>query len=228
MPQEGPRNPNDITATDVPSESQPDDLAHVRVVLLSDDEPPTAALVEKRLRHVRQLYALSFILRVPVQGDVDVIPVAALLFKTNDDSDIEELVPFKLQIRSAGTGSFWVELFVQMLPHVPSAADLQQWTDWLKNAHAALVQAAAIVSLIFSWVKRHLDKKAVADIKQADEAKNPVSDIMKRIAESKDVSEDDKEQIRSAVVHNIEGILGPRSKEFLQDLPPSSQTRRDT
>jgi len=221
-----PQKEHPSNATVAPSRSQPDDPAEVRVVLLSDEEIPTAALVGRRLWHVRQLYALSFLLRVPVLRNIDVIPVAALLFRTDEDSDLEELVPFKLQIRSAGTGTFWVDIFLQMVPHLPSGADLKQWADWLKNAQSAIVAVASLCSVLITYGKKlSLTGKKPADVKQKTNASNDAfNDIMKRIAELKDVSEDDKEQIRSAFAHNLEGILGSRWRELLQGLPPVSRT----
>ncbi len=221
-----PQKERPTKTTDAPSGSQKDDLAEVRVVLISDEEIATAALVEKRLWHVRQLYALSFCLRVPVLRDIDIIPVAALLFTANDDSDLEELVPFKLQIRSAGTGTFWVDLFIQMLAHLPSGADLKQWADWLKNAQSAIVAAASLCSVLITYAKKlHPQGKESVDVKQeTNPANDTFNDMMKRIADLKDVSEDDKEQIRRAFAHNLEGVLGPKWRELLQGVPPGSKT----
>jgi hypothetical protein len=227
MPREdGPNSPKDITITDKPSKEQPEDLAPVRVFLLSDDETPTVALIEKRLRHVRQLYALLFFLRVPVIKDRDAIAVAALLLSTNENNDLEELVPLNLQIRAAGTGSFWVDLFLQVQSAVHHLPDMKTTADYLKNARDALTSVAAILALL--GVKWPPSGKEPSDKQKIDAANHAFSDTMKRKDELKDVSEEDKQQIRSAVVHNIEGILGPRSKEFLQGLPPGSKTPRDT
>jgi hypothetical protein len=227
MPQEeGPNNPNDTTLADESAKEQPADLKDVRVVLIGDDEIPTVALIEKRLWHVRQLYALSFILRVPVLKDIELLPMAALLLSTSPDSDLEELVPFKLQIRSAGTGTFWVDLFIQMLAHLPSGAVLKEWAVWLQNAQSAIVAAVSFCSVLITYIKKvRPHEKEPVDIKQKTNAANDTfDDMMKRLAELKDVPEDDKEQIRNAIAHNLEGILGPKWRELLQDVPPSSKT----
>jgi hypothetical protein len=216
-------SPDDIAITDAPSQSQPDNFADVRVMLLSDDETPTVALVEERLRHVRQLYALSLLLRVPVFGDIDIIPIAALILTDNPGGDVEELLPapLRLQIRAAGTGTFWVDLFLQtqsILHHLP---DIKTTAEWLKNAREALTSVAAIASLL--GVRLHLGGKEPADKQKTDAANDAYSDTIRRTNELKDVSAEDKKQIGSAVNYYAKTILGPRAK-LLQGLPPSSQT----
>jgi hypothetical protein len=217
---------DDITITD----AQQDNFADVRVMLLSDDETPTVALVEERLWHVRQLYALSLLLRIPVLGDVDIIPIAALMLQGDRDGDIdpggdvEELLPapLRLQIRAAGTGTFWVDLFLQtqsILHHLP---DIKTTAEWLKNAREALTSVAAIASLL--GVRLHLGGKEPADKQKTDAANDALSDTIRRRNELKDVSAQDKEQIGSAVNYYAKTILGPRAK-LLQGLPPSSQTQ---
>ena len=222
-------SPDEIAITDAPSQAQPDNFPDVRVMLLSDDETPTVALVEERLRHVRQLYALSLILRIPVFGDVDIIPIAALMLTGDRDGDInpggdvEDLLPaaLRLQIRAAGTGSFWVELFLQtqsILHHLP---DMKTTAEWLKNAREALTSVAAIASLL--GVRLHLGGKEPADKQKTDAANDALSDTIRRKNELKDVSADDKKQIGSAVNYYAKTILGPRAK-LLQGLPPHPPT----
>src|SRR5690242_20580520 len=147
MPQKEGRDAKTTSVPKSPKEP-PSALGVIRVVLLADGETPTAALIEKRLRNVRQLYALAFILRVPEIIGVELIPVAALLLSTDEDADLDDLVPIIPQIRAAGIGSFWVDFFLQIPSQLPTAGDLHQWTEWLKNAHAALAEIALICSVL--------------------------------------------------------------------------------
>lgn len=208
-----PQKERPSKTTDAPSRSQPEKLPDVRVVLIGDDEIPTAALVEERLRHLRQLYAVEFLLRVPVINDIDMLPMIALILSATKDVDLEDLVPVNIQIRSAGTGSpFWVDLFVQMLAHLPTGADLKQWADYLKNAQSALVAGAGLCTWLVTHVRLGRQKTAPNDA---------VIDTWNRIKDSKKLSEEQKEEIRDGMVREMEGILGPESKGRLSEyLPP--------
>ena len=64
---------------------------------------------------------------------MELIPVAALLLSTDEDADLDGLVPIVLQVRAAGSGSFWVEFFLHLPSQLPAVADLHQWTEWLKT-----------------------------------------------------------------------------------------------
>jgi hypothetical protein len=194
MPEEKARG-NTKTAPKPPQE-RPSDLGSVRVTLLADGETPTAALIEKRLRNVRQLFALSFMLRVPEVTGVELIPIAALLLSTNEDADLDGLVPIELQIRAAGIGSFWVDFLLQIPSHLPGGADLHQWTEWLKNAHGALLQIAGICGVLGTWLKTRAGKKASQDA-------SPVTQIMTQIDKLAGVTEEQKEQIRRAIMRDL-------------------------
>jgi len=176
-----------------PQEERPSDLGPVRVTLLGDDEMPTASLIEARLRNVRQLYALSFILRVPEVNGIELIPVAALLLSTNQNADLDDLVPLQLQIRAAGSGTFWVDFFLQIPLHLPSPAEMHQWTEWLKNAHAALVHIAGICGVVRTWLKSRVGKKPASDA-------SPVTQLMTQIDKLQGATEEQKDQLRRAVM----------------------------
>jgi hypothetical protein len=166
---------------DAPPQEKPEDLTPVRVFLLGDDEEPTLALIEKRLWHVRQLYALLFLLRIPEIKGADAISVAALLLSTDPDSDLEELVPLRLRIQSAGTGTFWVDLFVQaqgVIQHLPSAADMKSAAEWLKSARDALTTLAAL--LAYLKFRKLPTGKESSDV--AKRAKDAYADTEKRTA----------------------------------------------
>lgn len=198
MPDER-KTPTRTRPVDQPPKKDPDHSAPVRVLLLGDDEIPTASLVETRLRNVRQLYALAFMLRVPEINGTDVIPIAALLLSTDQESDLDPLVPLPLQIQAAGRGSFWVDLFLQLPSHLPSTVDLKQWAEWLKNAYSALSQIAAICAVLGTWLKKHSAKKVPVEANAGD----PVAQLLKRVDELKDATEEEKEQIRNAILRDL-------------------------
>jgi hypothetical protein len=193
------RKPARNSPEKTPSHSEP-----VRVLLLADDETPTAALIETRLRNVRQLYALDFILRVPELAGTELIPVAALLLSTDENAELDSIIPIPLQIRAAGTGTFWVDLFLQIPAHLPTPADLQRWAEWLKNAHGALVEIAAVCGMVRAWLKKRAAKKTEAAAKRPEDPAGPIGQIMKRIDELKGATEDQKEEIRRAIIRNLQ------------------------
>jgi hypothetical protein len=178
----------------------PSDLDPVRVLLLSDEETPTAALIENRIRNVRRLYAIGFILRVPEITGTELVPMVALLLSAEEDADLDGIIPLPLRIRAAGTGTFWIDFFLQLPAHLPTAADLHQWTEWLKNAHAALVEVAAICSIIGGWLRRHAGSGIPAVSQEPD---TPVSQILKRVDELKGATDDQKEQFRRAILRDL-------------------------
>ncbi len=204
MPRTETNEPRKKPAPRKPPEKPPSYSEPVRVVLLADDETPTAALIEKRLRNVRQLYALDFILRVPELDGTELIPIAALLLSTEEDADLDSIIPLPLQIRAAGTGTFWVDLFLQIPAHLPTPADLQRWAEWLKNAHAALVEIAAVCGMVRAWLKKRAEKKAASAAKRTEDAASPIGQIMKRIDELKGATEDQKEALRRAVIRDLQ------------------------
>lgn len=206
MPRTEANEPRQKPVPRKPPEKPPSYSEPVRVVLLADDETPTAALIEKRLRNVRQLHALDFILRVPELAGTELVPIAALLLSTDEDADLDSIIPLPLQIRAAGTGTFWVDLFLQIPAHLPAQADLQRWAEWLKNAHAALVEIAAVCGIVRAWLKKRAEKKAGAAARRTEDAAGPIGQIMKRIDELKGATEDQKEAIRRALIRDLQAF----------------------
>jgi hypothetical protein len=196
----------------VPAEVSNNDLITVRVTLTGDDEIATAALVEERLYHLRQLFAVSFLLRVPVINEVEMLPMIALILSATRDIDLEDLVPLRVQIRTAGTGTFWADLFVQMVAHLPTGADLKIWADYLKNAQTALTAAGGIVT----WLVTH--------VRIGHKKQTPIDELVATwslVKDSKASSAEQKEEIRRGLVRTMEDILGPKSKGLLSNyLPP--------
>ena len=82
-----------------------DDVPPVRLQLINDDEKPTAALVERRLHGLRQVYAITLLLDAG-RGD----ELAAALLKS-PDADLEQSLLHgdeHLYLQEAGPGSWWV------------------------------------------------------------------------------------------------------------------------
>jgi hypothetical protein len=94
--------PGEIYAT-VLSTLNPDETAPVRLQLVSDDERPTAALVEERLRNLRQVYAIIYLLNTGRQGELE------RLLSNSPNVDIETALikeSDRICLEAAGPGSF--------------------------------------------------------------------------------------------------------------------------
>jgi hypothetical protein len=244
MPQgRGPNSPTDVTVADEAEKSQPDDLAEVRIVLTSDDEIPTVALIEERLRHVRQLYALFFLLRVPVLGGTDVISIATLFLSDNEDGDLEQFVPIKLELRAAGLGSFWVEV-VNVAKDIPKV---------LPAVSAAATASLIGVSVLFKqgrdifWrgqTAATIDKETTTKVNQAEGATkiaradaerakaemdkklvpfNAVVDSIKRIEDLEDATPDQRQLLQRFLFHEVDEVFGDNSAETIRAVAPPTQ-----
>ena len=130
------------------------ELTLARIALLSNVETPTVSLVIARLQYVRQLYALLFLLRVPDRDDTHYVRDATVLLESGLDTTIVQVLPFQLQVRAAGLGSFWVELFITLQD--PS------------KVVAAVKAAAAAALFAAQWISSWKDKTATTDIKQVE------------------------------------------------------------
>lgn len=108
-----------------------------RIVLVNDHERPLASVIEQRIRCVRQLYALFFISEAPLIGGYELIPIAAVRLEPSPGDDIEDMVPISLEIRSAGMGTFWIDLFAN-LKNTPSAV--------IRKACTASLFAVSLIS----------------------------------------------------------------------------------
>jgi len=217
-----------------------------KMVLLNDLEEPVAALIEQRVRCVRQLYALSFIASVPVLGDVEVVPIAALLLENDPNSDLEDLVPLKLEIRCAGTGTFWVDFFL-ILKKAPS--------DVVRKACVASLLAVSLLSRRgWELLSRLLEAKvgmAEADRKSreiatqaqasdadtkrrresielaASEFKNAFEawENLEKLKHGKQPKEEHARTVQEinvlqhGLLANMKGLFGAQSKELLAYLP---------
>lgn len=81
-----------------------DGFPAVRVRIVKDGEQPTAMLVEKRLRSLRQIYAIAFLLHSNREG-----LLGKVLFG-DPNGDLEEMLTNEeqLHLQAAGPGSWWV------------------------------------------------------------------------------------------------------------------------
>jgi hypothetical protein len=76
----------------------------VRINLITNDETPTAQLVELRLHALRQIYAINCLVNAGKEDDI------ANAFRTDSAFDLEDLIDTanKLFVISASPGSFWL------------------------------------------------------------------------------------------------------------------------
>jgi hypothetical protein len=84
----------------------------LRLQLLEDGEEPSAALVEARLRRLRQTYAIVFLIEAGRENEL------STLLLESPDTDLEELLSpeNRLYIQSAAPGSLWITFFTKTAP----------------------------------------------------------------------------------------------------------------
>ena len=84
-------------------------LPPVKVQIVTDKEAPTAAVVERRIHSLRQLYAATFLLNA---GRADEIAKA---LENNSSADLEEILSAdeRLFVSAASEGSFWLTLLTK-------------------------------------------------------------------------------------------------------------------
>jgi Xaa-Pro aminopeptidase len=88
----------------------PNEISPARVQLVAEGEAPNAARVEQRLRNLRQVYAIIFLLNA---GRADEL---ASSLRKNPNTDLEDLVPQeeRLYLEAAGPGTWWVSVFTRI------------------------------------------------------------------------------------------------------------------
>lgn len=84
----------------------PEDIAPVRLRVIAEGKEASAALVEKRLYAIRQIYAIAYLLN----KDQEAVLMRGL--NMGGEFDFEELLSIeeRLYIQAAGPGSFWVTI----------------------------------------------------------------------------------------------------------------------
>jgi hypothetical protein len=86
-----------------------DEIPPVRLLLLTEEELPTAATLEKRLHSLRQLYATTFLIESGREDEI------AQAIQRNSETDLEELLhdEDRLLVKAASTGSFWITILTK-------------------------------------------------------------------------------------------------------------------
>jgi hypothetical protein len=76
----------------------------VRLTLIMNDETPTAQIVESRIRALRQIYAITFLIDAGRESEI------ATALNSGSPVDLEDLIDTenKLFVKSASEGSFWL------------------------------------------------------------------------------------------------------------------------
>lgn len=87
-----------------------DEAAPARIRLIREGEDASVSLIERRLRDIRQLYALSVLLNND-RGEE-----AAINLREDPTFDLEELLPpeERLYIQAASPGSLWATLYTKV------------------------------------------------------------------------------------------------------------------
>jgi hypothetical protein len=89
----------------------PDEAPPARLQLIAEGEEPTAALVERRLRSLRQVYAITLLLN-DERGE----ELAAAL-RADPDIDLEQALlrdEERLYLQAAGPGTWWVTVLTKI------------------------------------------------------------------------------------------------------------------
>jgi len=162
--------PRDRLHVTVQSATDPRGAVPMRFQLLSHGEEPSAAVVEERLRRLRQAYAISFLISVRREADI------ANQLNNDPHADLEDLLApeDRLYIQSASSGSFWVTV--------------------LAKTNAAQKVLRNIASLAFPEGREHLLRRVRADteLKELDVTAKKISvaksyvDLLAQIEKIKD------------------------------------------
>jgi len=141
----------------------PDEVASARLWIIGKEEKesPTAALIEKRLWHLRQLYAVLYLLFADEGESVSEAQYTDLSL------DLEQFVPAesRLQIYGLGLGSHWIDVVVTVLKKgYEKAKEAPQKT---LNALSALTSEGRV--LLMRRVRANTQKiEADAEIRAAE------------------------------------------------------------
>lgn len=209
----------------------------IQVQLIRHDEAvSSAALVETRLRNVRQIYAIACI----AYGGRNY--TQRLSGQVTESSDFESYLPAdeRLLVNAAGQGTFWATVGVKAAAAVKAAprAALVALSVFLKGGTARVARAAeAIVKEKEGNADEAVAKGQIAQTaameaptreilatkkQQLELQKQKVDvyfDIRDRIAKIEDPSE--RATLLAALSQNAKDLLGSVASDLLQ-LPPSS------
>ncbi|SRR6266446_3916836 len=189
-----------------PTERQ---IPSARIALLARDEEPFAGLINLRLWHVRQLYAILALL------EDDRLKDAASQLKSNPYYDLESLLPAdeRLRIIGAGQGSFFVDFATKAYDKIK------------KSPRAALNAIALIFSEGRTLVLRNVKagtriREAEAEMKESEVRKyrlDAMIDAINKINEIPDLEV--RKIMRDAALEDLRRALGPDAEPMLGLLP---------
>ncbi len=204
----------------------------IRITLVRDDEDeqPTAALIERRLWHLRQLYALLFLVHT------DSIGLALPSLRKDPDADLEPHIPpeYKLNVRGAGVGTFWIDLVskaVKKAKQAPNAAlkaisllSGEGWNKLMRRVEALTRKTEEEARR----AKSDADSaEAGADLKREKVIQERAKTDLAEIKALKEMS-DTVEKIKDPVVKKIArrrlraNVTGVRGEEAARRLPPAA------
>jgi hypothetical protein len=181
--------PRDRLHVTVQSTTDPRGAAPVRFQLLAQGEEPSAAVVEERLRRLRQAYAISFLVTVRREADI--------ANKLTDDphADLEDLLApeDRLYVQSASSGTFWVTVLAKTraaqkaLRDIASLAFPEGREHLLRRVRAdtelkELDVTAKKISLAKSYVELLAQVEKIKDPKRRDAARNSIDSTLSVIS----------------------------------------------
>jgi hypothetical protein len=184
-------------------------MPSARIRLLAQDEEPFASLINLRLWHVRQLYAILALL------DDDRLKDAAGQLKSNPYCDLESLLSAdeRLRIIGAGQGSFFLDFATKAYDKIK------------KSPRAALNAIALIFSEGRTLVLRNVKagtriREAEAAIKEAEAQKSRLDAMIDAINKIDKIPDKEMRKImRDAFLENLRKALGPDAEPMLRLLP---------
>ena len=188
-----------------------DDIPPLRLQIIDDEEVASAALIEARIRALRQAYAMSFLVQNDRIKDLEDI------LRRDPTADLEiELLPEadRLYIVAAAPGSFWLTVATKSVKAY-KAAKYALALPYKEGREAILARIKADTRLKELSVE---EKRLDIDLKRA----NGVVDTLAKIDKLKDpVSRD---LVRSALITRLDELGSPG----VPALPsPSSKAEED-
>jgi hypothetical protein len=146
-----------------------DQVSPVRLQLIAEGEEPSAALVERRLHSLRQLYAIILLLNTGRDGELG----AAL--KTQQEVDLEQMLlreDERLYLEAAGPGTWWVTVLTK-IKAAPQTALNTLSLVYGEGREMLLRRVRAATKLKEEEAGRARDERLIALSQALDNAKNP-------------------------------------------------------
>jgi hypothetical protein len=188
------------------------EVVSTRIMLVREDEEPTASMIERRLWHLRQLYAVLFLVLVQ-GGKSESLTKGVQREDSNADIDLELLIPSeqRLQVIGAGAGTFWIDVLVPLVKK--GYGKVKQTPDAALNALSLLCGEG--------WRKLMRRVEAGTRAKEADARKRGAE-----ATEAEDAAELKAAENRAKFVietlNNIHEMRNPQDRKVLHDSFMSS------